>query len=483
MMKNLFAALFRPFSNLWGNICGICRWLFTNVESTVMDDALPFQNEIDAIIEERPPYFMRWTQYFIAALFLSLLLVAWLIKVDVVITAQGRIATETPPIVLQPLERGIIRQLNVHAGDVVTKGQVLATLDPTFAEADLGALSVQQQSVQAQLKRNEAEMNGSNYEQPGPQASPNERIQFDIYQQRKTQYLSRLRVFDEQIQQLDSQLQTVEDDEKMLSKQLEITRDVEKMRSELMKSQTGSKLQFLDAQNTRIRLEREYQDAGNHIIGLQHELQQRKAERQSFIDDWRRQITESVAQVRTEARRLEEGMTKANRMNDLVVITAPEDGVVLDVAKRSVGSVIRDAEPIVTIIPDNAILVGDIIIASRDVGYTQPGQEVVIKVDAFPYQRHGLLSGKLMWISEDSTQTNATLGMDAANASMHSSEGGAVHRGRINLASTKLSHLPPGAHLFPGMTMTAEIKIDRRSVLGFFLTPITRGLTESIREP
>ena len=131
----------------------VMRWLFTNMESTVLDDALPFQSDIDAIIEERPPHFMRWTQYLIMALFVLLLLIAWLIKVDVVVSSQGRISTETPPIVLQPLEQGIIRELMVHAGDVVHKGQILATLDPTFAEADLGSLSVQQQSVEAQLHR------------------------------------------------------------------------------------------------------------------------------------------------------------------------------------------------------------------------------------------------------------------------------------------------------------------------------------------
>ncbi|HVI51944.1 MAG TPA: HlyD family type I secretion periplasmic adaptor subunit [Candidatus Sulfotelmatobacter sp.] len=483
-MKKLIDALLHPLVEFWGSVCAVCRWLFTNVESTVLDDALPFQNEIDAIVEERPPHFMRWTQYLIMVLFLALILIAWLIKVDVVITAQGRINTETPPIVLQPLEQGIIRKLNVRTGDTVKKGQVLATLDPTFAEADMGALSVQEKSVQAQLRRAEAEMSGAPYEAPSAQAGANELIQYQIYLQRKTQYESRLRVFDEQVRQLDSQIRTVQEDEEMLSKQLQITKDVEKMRAELMRSQTGSKLQFLDAQNTRIRLEREYQDSGNRLIGLQHELQQRKAERQTFIDEWRRQTTETVAQTRTELQRLQENLSKATRLNDLVVIAAPEDGVVLDVAKRSVGSVIRAAEPMVTIVPDNAKLVADIVIASRDVGYTQPGQDVVVKVDAFPYQRHGLLEGQLLWISEDSTQTNAALGMDAANPMRGGGDGGgAVHRGRVELTSTKMTNLPPGAHLFPGMTMTAEIKIDRRSVLGFFLTPITKGLTESIREP
>ena len=460
----------------------VMRWLFTNMESTVLDDALPFQSDIDAIIEERPPHFMRWTQYLIMALFVLLLLIAWLIKVDVVVSSQGRISTETPPIVLQPLEQGIIRELMVHAGDVVHKGQILATLDPTFAEADLGSLSVQQQSVEAQLHRAEAEMNNTPYN-PGPTASASERIQYELYLQRQMQYKSRLQVFDEQIASFEGQIRSSVEDREMLGKQLAITRDVEAMRGELMRSQTGSRLQFLDAQATRIRLEREYQDVDSRRANLQHQLEEKRSERQSFIDEWRRQITETVASIRTDARKLDESMTKATRLNDLVVIQSPEDGVVLEVAKRSVGSVVRGAEPLVTIIPENARLVADIVVASREVGYVRPGQDVVVKVDAFPYQRNGLLEGKLMWIAEDSSASITQAGMEGATPSIVANEGGAFHRGRVNLTMTKLINVPPGAHLIPGMTLTAEVKIDQRSVLGFFLTPITRGFTESIREP
>jgi HlyD family secretion protein len=242
-------------------------------------------------------------------------------------------------------------------------------------------------------------------------------------------------------------------------------------------------LQFLDAQATRIRLEREYQDVDSRRANLQHQLEEKRSERQSFIDEWRRQITETVASIRTDARKLDESMTKATRLNDLVVIQSPEDGVVLEVAKRSVGSVVRGAEPLVTIIPENARLVADIVVASREVGYVRPGQDVVVKVDAFPYQRNGLLEGKLMWIAEDSSASITQAGMEGATPSIVANEGGAFHRGRVNLTMTKLINVPPGAHLIPGMTLTAEVKIDRRSVLGFFLTPITRGFTESIREP
>ncbi len=173
-------------------------------------------------------------------------------------------------------------------------------------------------------------------------------------------------------------------------------------------------------------------------------------------------------------------MAKASLINDLVVLTAPEDGVVLDVAKRSVGSVLREAEAFITIVPSNAKMVAEIMINSSDVGFTKSGDEAIIKIDAFPYQRYGLLGGRLETVSEESFQAGAA---PQENSLVPSEKSGAFHRGRIAMTNTKLDNLPEGARLFPGMTLTAEVKVGSRSVMSYFLYPITRGFSESIREP
>jgi HlyD family secretion protein len=53
----------------------------------------------------------------------------------------------------------------------------------------------------------------------------------------------------------------------------------------------------------------------------------------------------------------------------------------------------------------------------------------------------------------------------------------------VELTSTKLEAMPTGSKLIPGMTMAAEIKVGTRSIISYFLNPLTRGLSESIREP
>ena len=112
----------------------------------------------------------------------------------------------------------------------------------------------------------------------------------------------------------------------------------------------------------------------------------------------------------------------------------------------------------------------------------QFANDVLVKVDAFPYARHGYLKGKLFNVSEESFASNGA-GADGEVPSSGGAGTGAFHRGRVLIAEAKLESMPEGARLIPGMTLRGEIKVGSRSVLSYFLSPITRVVNESIREP
>lgn len=457
---------------------GARDWLSLRYEPTVMPEALPFLNPIDAICHEPPPRLMWSTHYILVALFLCILLLASVLRIDTVVVGGGSLITEQPPTILQPYERSIMRELRVHPGDLVKKGQVLAVLDPTFAQADLATAGSQQRSAQAQVNRLEAELSGAPLQMSATPDSE-ETLQHSLYLQRQEQYKSRLKVFDEDIQRLDANIKASEEDKVSLSQQLGFAKDLEAMRGALMQSQNGSKLNYLDAQTLRVRTEREYNDAANHLVDQQHALQSKQAERQSFIDDWRRQILESLSAARSEATRDDDALSKASLVKTLVEVVSPVDGAVQEVAKRSVGSVVREAEPLITIMPSNTPLIADITISSSDVGHIRAGDEVVIKVDAFPYQRHGFLKGRLLYVSEDSHEM-----AEAGGQAQGADHGvGAVHKARVALIDTELHNLPEGAHLIPGMSLSAEVKVGTRRLISFFTYPLTRGMDESLREP
>jgi len=444
----------------------------------IMPEAVAFQGDLDEIITATPPHFVRRIQYVVVMLIAALITVAALVQVEMVVVGSGTLITDEPSIVLQPMERSIIRSIGVRIGDTVKKGQILATLDPTFVKADMAALQGQQHSLQSQQNRLEAELKEAPYVPSNP-SDPDEALQLTLFAQRSSEYASRLKAIDEEGRRLGNNIQSTTEDMGILGHQLTIAKDVEQMRATLLHSQTGSRLQYLDAQNVRMRTERDYLDSASRLMDLQHAMETKRAERQSFIDEWRRQLLEELVKVRDDNARVREGLTKAVRMHDLVEVTAPEDAIVLDIAKRSVGSVLREAEPLITLVPARAALIAEVKIASADVGYTKTGEDVVIKVDAFPYQRHGLLHGRLRSVSEQSFQAQTE---EAAAQQKHPSNN-AFHRGQIELTKLKLDNLPDGAHLIPGMTVTADIKVGSRSVLSYFIYPITRGFDEVIREP
>lgn len=107
-----------------------------------------------------------------------------------------------------------------------------------------------------------------------------------------------------------------------------------------------------------------------------------------------------------------------------------------------------------------------------DVGFIKPGAAVHLKVDAFNFQEHGMLEGKVRFISQDSFKRDAAdkgSGLDQYYLS--------------RIPYTGKLHNTKGAQLMPGMTVTAEVVVGHRTVMSYLLFPLTRAMNESIREP
>ncbi|WP_161993555.1 HlyD family type I secretion periplasmic adaptor subunit [Muricoccus nepalensis] len=430
----------------------------------------PPQPDLEDFLGQATPSLLCNTHRFAVALFLALIALASVLHVDIIVAGTGRLSMDSPTIVLQPMQLSVIRQIRVKPGDVVRRGDVLASLDPTFAQADRAVLLAQQSAVRAQQARLEAELDGTAFD---PEAGPPElMLQRALYRQRQAQFTSRLADIDQRLRSHEVEVATAQQNRELLTQQVALAREVEAMRNTLFRAQSGSRLSYVEAQAARVRNERELQAAIAQINSAQQAILSLQAERQAFIDSWRRELTETLVRTRAEALAIDESLTKANMVNRLVELVAPEDGVVLEVAKRSVGSVLNAAEPLVTMISSGAAMVAEIAIGSGDVGYAKPGDEVQVKVDAFPYQRHGLLTGRLRAIVADS--------MPASGGNAGST---AYHRGVVELGTTTLQSMPEGTRLIPGMTLAAEIKVGTRSVISYLLYPITRGMRESLREP
>jgi hemolysin D len=301
-------------------------------------------------------------------------------------------------------------------------------------------------------------------------------VQAAILERQRYEYRSCIESYRQQAARIQANLITNRAGQQDLTDRLLVFTEIEKMRRDLHDRQTGSRLQLLEATSQVLTLRGQLHDLKNRESELLHEHSAIIADSQAFTGEWQRKLSEELIQTRRERDDVAERLAKAERRSSLVSLVAPVDSVVLDLAKLSVGSIVKDAEPLVRLVPLNVPMELEAEIAARDIGLVEPGAPVRIKLDAFPFQRHGTLDGEVRTISADALQP-------AASEIAPNQSGDAHYRTRVRLLSTDFRDMPAGRALVPGMVAQAEIKVGTRTVLSYLLYPVIRILDESVREP
>ncbi len=438
------------------------------VTSTVIE-FLPDADEI----ERRPlPRKARITLHVVAAALLSFLLWAIFSEIDLVVVARGRLVTPLPNIVVQPLETSIIQSIDVRSGQVVKKGERLATLDPTFTEADESQLRTRLHSLDNQLRRMETELSGVQAINPAA-TDADSQLQARLSGERHASYVSQVRRLEETVGRLRATLETNRRDQLALASRVTVLREMESMQQDLVDRKYAIRSRLLEAQDRRLEAERSLEMARNRQVELARELAALEAEKRSFETGFRQKMMEEVLAVSRERDAVNEQLQKADKRHRLVVLTSPTDAVVLDIGKLSQGSVVQAAEKLFTLVPLGAELEAEVQIDSMDVGYVKRGDLTRVKLDAYPFQQHGMLEASLRTISEDAFRRDASAGAGID----------AYYVSRVSIGSTRLKRMPEHAKLLPGMTLTAEILVGKRSVISYLLWPLTKAVSESIREP
>jgi len=146
----------------------------------------------------------------------------------------------------------------------------------------------------------------------------------------------------------------------------------------LRAQQAAAELDVMRAQNSAIDFD----------LKLKNTLGEQRAEtvqeRQAYLDKWRSEHNHQLVQARQDLAETAATLNKAHRMKDFTEIIAPARGIVLEVADRSVRSVLREAEPLVTLVPDGATPYVEANAPSRDVSYVKVGDLVRVKLETYP---------------------------------------------------------------------------------------------------
>lgn len=434
-----------------------------------------FQSDAVELEERVPPRIARLTLYGVTALIGAAVFWASVSKIDEVVIAPGKLITTQPTIVVQPLETSIIRTIDVAVGEEVRAGQTLARLDATFSQSDVDQQRTKFAALDAQVRRIDAELAGTDY---GKQAgnSADEMLQVRLFEQRRAFYVAQLQNFEQQIAGQAAAIASGKDQEAVLVSRRENLIRIESARETLYRNETGSLVAFLGSRDARLDVDSDLSALHGKAAEAKHSLAKLTADRQAFIEDFRRTSMEQLVELRNQRDTVGEELKKMELRRNMITLTAPADAVVLDLAERSIGSVVREAEPIVTLVPLNVPLEAEVSISSRDIGRVAVDKEARVKFDAYPFQKFGTASGTIRTISRDaftSTQKDAAAGQPTEP----------FFKARILLTDTRLHATGEPVRLLPGMTVSTEIKVGRRTVISYFLYPLLRGLDNAIREP
>ena len=437
-------------------------------------DAQEFWSDAEIIAERPIARGIPLVLWSMAGLIVCAVVWSALAEIDEIVVARGKLVTTPATIVVQPFETSIIRAIDVRPGQVVKKGDRLGALDSTFASADSGELKGRLESYAAQIRRLDAESADAEF---GTRAGTDESLQRKVFEERRSAHLAQLSKLEETIGQLKAGIVANQRDREILTKRLDSLREVEKMQEQLHAEALVTKLKVLESRDQRLSVERDLTLAVSNAEVLKRQLAAAQAEHLSAERDFKQKIAEEVVTVRREADALTERLSKAERRSELVALTAPADAVVLDVAKRSVGSVVREAEPLMTLVPLDAPLEAEVEIEATDVGLVRMGYPARLKLDAYPFQRHGIVNADLTTVSEDAFPRDGT------TSGAKNQVQAPYFRARLNLGRNELRNLGTASRLLPGMTLAAEIVVGKRTVLTYLLYPVMKGFDEALREP
>ncbi|MCW2275452.1 HlyD family type I secretion periplasmic adaptor subunit [Rhodoblastus acidophilus] len=446
-------------------------------EAKTLKTVRSFQSEVGNLREAPDPVGARHTIHFIALAVATIAVICSVTQIDrVIASTSGKIVTSTRPTIYQALDTSIVRSIDVREGDVVRKGDVLATFDPTFADADVGQLERQVASLKAQIVREQAELDGGALKFAATDNVDQRhynKLQADLFDERRAQYLAQLNSYDQKFKQTEATLAKLESDVGSLRARADIAKKVENMRVALVEKGAGSLLNQWTSTDARVEAERTLQGQANSIDEARHQLSSLRADREAFVRSWSGDLRKEMVQAQNALDQAAAQLEKAHRHRDLVRLVAEQDSIILTIAKTSRGSVMREGEQFITAMPLASPVAAEIHVAARDVGFIRPGDPAYLKIDAFNFAEHGLADGEVKWISENAFVTNEDTGQPVEPYY------------RVNIAVTKvgLINVPAGFRLIPGMTLVADINVGKRPLGAYVIDGLVSGFSGAMREP
>lgn len=428
------------------------------------------------VMETPPSPVGRAVQWTLFALIIIATIWVLVGTVDEVAVAPGKLVPNGYVKTVQSEGKGVVKAIFVKDGDWVKQGQTLIELSPTASKADLDRLRKEVAYYQLDLERLQAELTGAAFQPSRQQGLDPKDIdsQTTLYFSRMNEFRSRMAVAAADIAQQQSAVQIARTNLIKYQQQYEIAKDKEARIRTLLEDNAVAYFTLLDHQSKRMELEQQLAAQSSEIARAESALAQSTQNRDTTQASWFKDINSKMVEDRKQLSAYQEELKKAEEKNVYATLVAPIDGRVNQMSIYTVGAVVTEAQPLMTIVPEGTEVEVEVRVTNKDIGFVYEGQSAAVKVDTFSFQKFGTLEGVVKSISPDA--------IDAQQSKTNTTPQEPFYRVLISLPKQTMDVFGKEQNLLPGMTAQAEIKIREKTIIEFFLDPFRKYTSEALRE-
>lgn len=464
-------------------------FLFASVDAPLKGlraDELKYANEVEAALARKPGIGIRVLSLSVFFMFIAMIFWAWMAEIDEVTHADGQVVGAKRTQTIQNLEGGILREIFVSEGQIVEKGAILASLDNEVAEsAYRDAVSKAIENSLA-LIRLEAELDDREPEFPQnlrrwltgtmhvnvdnnmvERAKKLVDDQKNAFENGKRFLQSDIDVLNAQYEQKIREVKEQQARKNQLEKSVKLAHEQLAAAGELLKRRTFARMEYLNLEQKAVDLQGQVDALNESIPKAQAAAEEAKKRIESRGSEKKSQVAQEIAKRRVELASLKETIAAGGDRVTRTNLVSPARGTIKQIHINTEGGVVKPGEPIMDITPLDDTLLVEAKVKPQDVAFLHPGQKAVVKVSAYDFSIYGGLTGKLESVSADTVEDK---------------RGDVFYIVKVRTPETSIIHNGEVLPIIPGMMVTADIMIGKKTVLDYIVKPIIKARQNALRE-
>lgn len=353
-------------------------------------------------------------------------------------TASGQLLPAKGIMNIAAITTGTVVDITVEEGQSVKKGEAIATISSEVYTA----LGLTREKVAQQLDIQRA------------------RLKADLDNQEKL-FAEEMKGLKERERLLSAQLAQLGLQQQQRSRQARLARAQQEKITLMRQQGYASNSQVEQQEAVVIDAETRLQD----IARLQLDMQQQLAQTRQQLRELPMNARNKQNEVERRLSEIDQSVAE-NESRRSVVLRAPANGMVGSIMTKT-GQMVNAGQSLFSLLPDDGQLQARIMVSSRAIGFIQPGQKVVLRYQAFPFQKFGQQYGKVLDVSRValSPQEVATLTGTNNIQEQH-------YRVVVKLDKQEINVYGRKEKLRPGSALEADFLIDNRRLYEWVLEPL-----------